>query len=204
MKKKITIIAITTTSASAIALSCAAIFGFNKINPTIAEDQTHTISYNATSATAVSSLTVGDNTYEYSYTESTNGTKYGAIVDKYTADHEDGDFLSMKGTSNFIYFSYGNINSNGTYEQAKFNGKVKSVSMTVKYVSSNDYTLYSRVYYSNDGTFTESKRKGYTVTKEYTTISFDLTSVEANYIKIGVSNGFSVYHISNITIEYGC
>lgn len=151
---------------------------------------------------AASTFVYSNDTYQYAYTSKGSST-YGAIVEKYTADSQDSDaLLAMKGTSNYIYFSDGSINtSTKSYTQACFTGGIKTVTMTVKYTASMDYSLFARVYYSSDGTWSDSNRKGYTVTKNYTEFSFDLTAVNAKYIRIALSNAYAVYHFKEINIE---
>ena len=162
----------------------------------------YSVTFNSSSEQG--SLKVGDDDYYYAYNNSVIGNKYGMLCKNTGVTKKSGDVIAMKGTSNFIYFSYGDISSSATYTQAEFPSKVKKVTISAYYEAANDYTLYTRVYYSEDGTWSDSNRKGYTTTKSETTFSFDLTSVNAKYIKIGVSNAYSDYHFTSIQVEYNC
>ena len=188
------------------------LIGFSANNKNVAklfaegEDTEYTLTFDSNSIKG--SYSYNSDSYDYAYSNSTLGNKYG-LVGKNTTGESRGtsDVAILKGTSNFIYFSYGNINiANNTYEEAAFPGKVKSVTMNCYYTAPTDYNLYVRVYYSSDGAYSDTYRKGYTVTKELSTITFDLSSVaiDPNYIKIGISNGFSIYHFESISITYGC
>ena len=146
---------------------------------------------------------------DYAYAYSSGNNKYGAIVKNTTGEHASDDFFVLKGTSNFIKFSFGDIAADGSFEEANFNGGITSVSINAMYTYTSTSNVYARVYFSDTTMFdtsSSSKRKGYAVQQdEYTTVNFDLSAVEnCNYIEIGTSHGFSEMHIKSITINYAC
>lgn len=202
MKKLI--ITITALSASLVSVAATGIFIFanNDKEPVEADVAANTLIFD--SNTAVNTMVVDSKNVDYGYTYSSLGNKYGFVQKYRTVDREEGDLITHNGTGNFIYFSYGDINNDGTYTEAHFASKVNTVKMNIFYTASNDYKLYVRVYYSSDGTYSDSYRLGYTVTKETSEVSFDLSNKDAQFIRLAVSNGFANYHIQDLTIEYNC
>lgn len=164
----------------------------------------YSVTFNGSSESG--SMKVGNTDYFYAYNNSVIGNKYGMINEQNGAEKISGDVIAHKGTSNFIYFSYGNINSDASYTQAEFPSYVTKVTIVGYYTYSSELDKsYTRVYYSTDGTWSDSKKMGYTTLKdEASTITFDLSGKNAKYIKIGVSNGFATYHYTSIQVEYDC
>ena len=198
------IIAISTVAAS-LTLGAGMFFASNRVEA-LRSKATNDYSIVFDSNCALQSTSSGN---EFAYTNSSLGNKYGAIVVDTTGEHSSDDLFVLKGSSNFIRFSFGDISSDGNFSEANFNGRIQSVNIEVMYTASNDYTLYTRVYFSSSTTFdtsSSSARKSITTPKNnYSVLSFDLSSIEnCNYIEIGVSNGFANYHIKSLTINYSC
>lgn len=218
MKKKIVVISLCVASALSVGIFTPIILKSHVNNELRANSTDNQITFNKQNT--LHELTVDDNKYEYAYTTSSLGNKYGAIVNKvvgpqgYTPEsmHDDEDLFSYARTSNFIYFTYGEVNSDGSFVEASFDSGIKSVTMECKYET--QYTLssaYIRVYYLDEnGNYNDTSsscRKSYTITPEYTTVTCDLTSVDTirtKNIKIGMSISNALIHIKSVTVDYNC